>query len=1228
MTCMLKPHGTCLPVTALQSGKAGQNVILLAGQGPYVHAYNGNGHQILSVRVFVSQPVHGIVTAANDNSVHPYEHHQTDVVIWGGSLMRFGRLAVGVGGRDPSAPEFTLHLAREFDSGDWILDIAVLGASIWILTAHNVLFRLLLHEGDSLDLSRYEKLSVVQGPATFLYSAQLVVARHGVFIVASGTVFGEILVWTCSKQDHDQEWSTQLKHVFNGHTGSVFGVAISKELNLNNGHKRLLASCSDDRTIRIWDISDCDQLFSDTNTPLMSTETGFGSATHAKIPQLASAWGHLSRIWGVEFLKTPQNQGCNGVHLLSRGEDAACQLWSIETSKEVGPSKQTTAQITPVSNDRYHSGKNAWSMSQLSEDHSVTVFTGGADGQIISRRFDTISAAMNDSVTYSIPFKEVTSSSNALKHYLLRNQSECLATTDQGHLFLLTIKNGTLNWKRISKSTSKGGLSICNSEVDGVTLLATQQGDLSVLRQGDDAPISIPISLESGVSWIRCASNQTPNSPASPNSNCIVVVLSNQHAVILWLTKDGSSFRLKKTTLKLPDTFTIASICYDRSNQILFLGSRAGALAIYSDLPFESEDSGEPFCLRHIHGSDCVTSINILGHTATTSDIMGRTSYILTTGRDGNYAIHRLDWDRQSTHYIEPTFSTIHLSSLPFGPNIEGAYFSHQPEGKDPHSTTVPDLVLYGFRSTSFVVWNETQQSTILSVNCGGAHRTWAYKDSAAYSSRDSSLHSSQQIIPDTRSFVWTKAGKFNWYTARSASHKVILKGGHGREIKAVARSPVLYTHTNSEFYKRPRTLIATGAEDTTIRLFALSGTERFPSKLSDSDHESQLSTTFHSLATLKRHTTGLQHLLFSPSGKYLFSSAGCEEFYAWKLSFDVPCISIGVVLWDMIPQEDEDPDSDARIMSFDLRAYAVANLDIATHPNKNDVIQQEEEKFTLALAYSNGKTKIVQYTPSITARNQGMFETLREINYGTFCVMQASFLSPESSLLGTQTQILSAGTNGFLNLSAINLNLITKTEEKGLELLSPSPSSSQLEVHKTHQSSILAMDIVQLNSDSYLIATGGDDNALGLTLLSADTSTNGTRPPRHNFRTILIPHAHAAAVSALKFMSPKHTATGFSLAAISVGNDQRAKVWSVHIDLEKAAHPTDDVLLEAIHVQRSWSGWTAVADVSGLEIIDGNDQNQALANDDSNVNEEAKQGCRILVTGVGMEVLSLLAME
>jgi hypothetical protein len=110
----------------------------------------------------------------------------------------------------------------------------------------------------------------------------------------------------------------------------------------------------------------------------------------------------------------------------------------------------------------------------------------------------------------------------------------------------------------------------------------------------------------------------------------------------------------------------------------------------------------------------------------------------------------------------------------------------------------------------------------------------------------------------------------------------------------------VVVSKTGQETTRR---LLATGAEDTAIRIFDL-----------DSLNRSSGATEFKSLVTLKKHTTGIQHLHWTSCGRYLISSGGVKELFVWRVRW-IPGFGIGVCCVGVCPIAAKVPD--LRIVSF-----------------------------------------------------------------------------------------------------------------------------------------------------------------------------------------------------------------------------------------------------------------------------------------------------------------------
>jgi len=130
---------------------------------------------------------------------------------------------------------------------------------------------------------------------------------NGDLMVASGTVFNEILVWSvysprdkCVTGDRQQE--TKVLHKLKGHEGVIFKI---RHHQTSNG-EQLIASTSDDRTVRLWE-----------RINISGSSTSNQPNAYQYI-QKWIGWGHTARVWDVVF--TPYG-------IMSSGEDGTARLW-------------------------------------------------------------------------------------------------------------------------------------------------------------------------------------------------------------------------------------------------------------------------------------------------------------------------------------------------------------------------------------------------------------------------------------------------------------------------------------------------------------------------------------------------------------------------------------------------------------------------------------------------------------------------------------------------------------------------------------------------------------------------------------------------------------------------------------------------------------------------------------------------------------------------------------
>ena len=296
---------------------------------------------------------------------------------------------------------------------------------------------------------------------------------------------------------------------------------------------------------------------------------------------------------------------------------------------------------------------------------------------------------------------------------------------------------------------------------------------------------------------------------------------------------------------------------------VILLGFRRGSVGLY-DISHDMNNSEATLftVIEKVHGDETVTALRFLVSSESTT-----AGHLYSVGRDGCLAIHSID-------LVNNTIQLVHNLALPIGPYIEGLCFQNG------------HVLVHGFSSKKWVLYDTTAEEEIMGVETGGAHRSWAFQP-----------HINPSGPQSGGTLVWTRSSSLHICSQEGPNHGVLRSGGHGREIKAVAVSPVTQC---SECCVRHNELIATGAEDTDIKIFCYK----------DGDPVC--------LKTLRKHTTGIQHLKWSDDGHYLFSSAGSEEFYVWRIRTLPTAVDIGVVCEHI--HTPESVFSDLRIISFDVK--------------------------------------------------------------------------------------------------------------------------------------------------------------------------------------------------------------------------------------------------------------------------------------------------------------------
>ncbi|XP_069793436.1 tRNA (34-2'-O)-methyltransferase regulator WDR6 isoform X2 [Narcine bancroftii] len=323
------------PITALQI----VGDFILSGEGASVLLYPldaAHGHsKKLSCDVLRNYRVHGI--EPRDGVSDP-----TLLAVFGGKGVAV--LELNTQGDEP-----VLRPAGQlYELHDWIWDLR------WLQDSNQpaTYFALALSH-NSVALCDYWARRILRqvncDEKCILYSARFVGCSWDELVLVAGTVFNQLVLWRMQGPT-DSKGRVQTERRISGHSGVIFSIDYMEP-------SGILASASDDRSIRLWKVGNLRR----------ALEAG-GQQTEC----LLQLYGHRSRVWCVRLLAN-----C----VISAGEDSTCLVWSYSgqvtgTFRGHGGSVRALA----VSKDQewlvtggVDSGIRLWTIGKMkSEDTTIT----------------------------------------------------------------------------------------------------------------------------------------------------------------------------------------------------------------------------------------------------------------------------------------------------------------------------------------------------------------------------------------------------------------------------------------------------------------------------------------------------------------------------------------------------------------------------------------------------------------------------------------------------------------------------------------------------------------------------------------------------------------------------------------------------------------------------------------------------------------------------------------
>ena len=510
-------------------------------------------------------------------------------------------------------------------------------------------------------------------------------------LAASGTVFGEIIVWCvvseakndgALKKAMDQCLSGQItlgtktprlvvspSFRLKGHHGSVFSVKF--------GPSGEIASTSDDRTVRLWALSSTS--FEDKDCKLaQSANQILDSHSTQSYTLMWTGWGHTARVWDVSFAcPSIHSVQYNSTVIVSAGEDGLIRVWSpFITDKEFR---------RPL---RGHRCESVWTVDFC----EGIVVTGANDGSV--KLFD-LDNHLGDhgAKTYTVPLVDPSTESDLYTKYKpetentlnvtkkkkrkkIKTKSRVIDMEFLGSNLLIAARDGSLIslnattgcWKT-HKKWSNNVITCASGEVFdvdptlGSCIAVCPSGDRVIIGTTDGLLISSELSDDTATSArnvaLNVASHQSIQS-ISWQDNTTLVAFHSKGTIICYVFEEGMPKLMQAMRL---DTAGIPlSFACDINRESLYIGDSRGNLAYLSLNSFRTvfSDTGKDdisekapnSILARVHAKEHVTGIVV----------STRTEDILSVGNDG--CVHQCRKDSDGELYKVFTIPVPNMTGL------------------------------------------------------------------------------------------------------------------------------------------------------------------------------------------------------------------------------------------------------------------------------------------------------------------------------------------------------------------------------------------------------------------------------------------------------------------------------------------------------------------------------------------------------------------------------------
>ncbi|CAG8549444.1 9494_t:CDS:10 [Gigaspora margarita] len=984
-------------------------------------------------------------------------------------------------------------------------------------------------------------------------------------ILASGTAFNQVILWKIT-QKNEKGRGVVFKRLI-GHEGSVFGVRF-------NDDGKVIASVSDDRTIRVWKITD------DNPKPLI-------------------LYGHMARVWDCLILND---------HLISISEDSTCRVWHNRISRNMND--DDISDVDCLACWEGHVGKNIWSLA-INPSKTI-VATGGGDSGI---RLWSLSSVTNNKIDSEKDLVKITLPS--VDTYIQLNESSQIPLPSREHVrnFVLVdyctiviatnfgclLKHNyiTNEWTSLNNSTnlqnytmmkaSKCGRIVCCGSIDGNIYVISVNKEFKTIKKK---------LHEFKVFEIFFEESSDPD---------IIYVISHAVHNDIYILKLELNCKINNVPkfeiyhkLLVPQNFLLMSLAFCPPHNLLVCGSRESGLIIFNmthntidrKLDKSTIELSPVIYLKDTHRKQAVTSVALKFNSSESNngdDLLN----IYTSGRDGGYVKYRLrclptsgiyNNSEDGSKIIESCHNGDYLleksvddESLSINTNLdlisgydlilEEIYRAKITKGWIEKVMFVDDeLILLGFYKKRFFVYNDTKKFEMLSIACGGAHRVWHFK------AQDKRMNkASFMFIRKENVFIYSRETTisndgFNEYKLQENFH-----GKECRNVRFLSYSPKV-PH-NYRLFKSDPIIFATGAEDSLLRLFQYIPDEK----------ENRL----FSLCSIKKHSSVIKNIEWSFGNELLLFSCGAsEELTCWKVEIDVshnqkktstqtPFVNINCLEWASCPVVSEILET--RIMDTSVCSISTNN-----------------EYHIIAAVYSDSILRVWLFD-----EEKRSFFLIGMSKFHNKCILQIEnvVIKAKESMTEDGILLFTSATDGRIAVwdisHYIHSYLVSYTTELKFQHHTPYNLGTPIFSYQAHQSGVNCLALHQMTNlttsnfikESYMVVTGGEDNAIAAIIL--EFTYHEFKGPNSGIRII----------------------NGSTILSTSI--DQRLNLWNITfknlINNDEISEQSEESKFELIK-----SEFVNVCDPCCMDVLrinDGNDKNDKLM---------------IATSGIGIELFQI----